>query len=209
MVGTAIGYSIERILREHSILMNGLKFGVIGYGKIGRSVAKTARNSQAFVLVNDIDSVRLTHAYSHGYNTRVSSELISQSDILCVAAGKVSLKDEDFKNIKNGCWIFSVTSSDDSLDIEWIDNHYSKEQVSEYVCRYYKDTHYFYVVNGGNTINFIHGTTVGDFILLVQAELLVSSSRLLSGKYDNGLQELDKESRESICSIWLKHFTQT
>lgn len=206
MVGTAIGYSIERILREHSILMNGLKFGVIGYGKIGRSVAKTVKNNQAFVLVSDIDPVRLTHAYSHGYNTRVSSELISQSDILCVAAGRVSLKAEDFKNLKNGCWIFSVTSSDDSLDLAWLESNYSKKQVSEYVSKYYKDTHYFYVINGGNTINFIHGTTVGDFILLVQAELLVSASKLLSGNSGEFLQELDKESRESICSIWLKHF---
>jgi len=205
MVGTAIGYSIERILREHNILMNGLKFGVIGYGKIGRSVANTAKNKQAFVLVSDIDPIRLTHAYSHGYNIRVSSELISQSDILCVAAGKVSLKAEDFKNIKNGCWIFSVTSSDDSLDLEWLENNYDKQLISDYVYKYYKDKHYFYIVNDGDTINFIHGTTVGDFILLVQAELLISASKLLSGNSGDFLQELDKESRESICSIWLKY----
>lgn len=206
MVGTAIGYSIERILREHSILMNGLKFGVIGYGKIGRSVAKTAKNNQAFVSVNDIDPIRLTHAYSHGYKTKVSSELIGQSDILCVAAGRVSLKAEDFKNIKNGCWIFSVTSSDDSLDLEWLESNYDKQPISDYVHKYYNGTHYFYVVNGGNTINFIHGTTVGDFILLVQAELLISASKLLSGNAGDFLQELDTESRESICAIWLEHF---
>lgn len=206
MVGRAIGYSIERILREHNILLNGLRFGVVGYGKIGRSVAKTAKDNQSFVFVSDTDSVRLTHAYSHGFRATDNDGLISSSDVLCIAAGKLALGDSNFQNIKNGCWIFSVTSSDDSIDIEWLENNYGKTRISEHVYKYHKDDHYFYLVNEGNTINFIHGTTVGDFILLVQAELLVSANKLLSNPHKGGLQELGKEERSVICNLWLEHF---
>lgn len=133
--------------------------------------------------------------------------LISSSDILCVAAGRLSLTENNFKNIKSGCWVFSVTSSDDSIDIEWLEGNYSKTRLSEYVYKYYKDNHYFYLVNKGDTINFIHGTTVGDFILLVQAELLVSVSRLLNDSYKGGLQELSEEERRVICSLWFEHLS--
>lgn len=206
VVGRAIGYSIERILREHNILLNGLRFGVVGYGKIGRSVAKTAKDNQAFVFVSDTDPVRLTHAYSYGFRAKDNDSLISSSDVLCVAAGKLALADTNFKNIKNGCWVFSVTSSDDSIDIEWLESNYGKTRISEYVYKYHKDDHYFYLVNEGDTINFIHGTTVGDFILLVQAELLVSANKLLNSPHEAGLQELDEKERKIICSLWLKHF---
>jgi adenosylhomocysteinase len=207
MVGRAIGYSIERMLREHNILLNGLKFGVIGYGKIGRSVAKTAKDNQSFVFVNDIDSVRLTHAYSHGFNAKDKDELIASSDVLCVATGKVSLTATDFQKIKNGCWVFSVTSSDDSIDVVWLELNYNKTKISEHVYKYSKDENYFYLVNGGNTINFIHGTTVGDFILLVQAELLLSANRLLDSAHKPGIQELGGEERKMICDLWLEHFS--
>lgn len=207
MVGRAIGYSIERILREHNILLNGLRFGVIGYGKIGRSVARTAKDNQAFVLVNDIDPVRLTHEYSHGFKAVEGDRLVTSCDVICVAAGKLSLTENNFKNIKNGCWVFSVTSSDDSIDIGWLESNYSKTRLSEYVYKYYKDDHYFYLVNEGDTINFIHGTTVGDFILLVQAELLVSANRLLNVSHKDGLQESNEEQRRVICSQWFEHFS--
>lgn len=207
MVGRAIGYSIERILREHNTLLNGLQFGVIGYGKIGRSVARIAKDNQSFVFVSDTDSVRLTHAFSHGFRVTSNERLVSSSDIICVAAGKLALSDKDFKNIKNGSWIFSVTSSDDSIDIGWLESNYGKTRISEYVYKYHKDDHHFYLVNEGNTINFIHGTTVGDFILLVQAELLVSANRLLNKSHKRGLQELGEKDRKIICDLWLEYFS--
>ncbi len=207
MVGKAIGYSIERILREHNILLNGLKFGIIGYGKIGRSVAKTAKDSQAFVFVNDLNPVRLTHAYSHGYSAHNFDDLISSSDILCIASGRVSLTHSNFQNIKKGCWIFSVTSSDDSIDTDWLKQNYHITRISEHVEKYHLGDHYFYLVNEGNTINFIHGTTVGDFILLVQAELLVSAHMLLNSSCAKGMQELGEGERKIISGLWLEYFS--
>lgn len=67
MVGQAISYSAEGLLRQHSILVNGLNVGVIGFGKIGRSIAMNMRQKQAAVSINDINNVRLTHAVSSGF----------------------------------------------------------------------------------------------------------------------------------------------
>lgn len=203
MVGQAISYSAEKLLRQHCILVNGLNVGVIGFGKIGRSVAMNMRQKQAAVSINDINNVRLTHAVSSGFEVSGRKELLENSDVICLATGKISLAGEDYTRLKNGCWIFSVTSSDDELDLEWLKQNYTAEKISQYATRYTKDSHYFYLLNDGNAINFIHGTTVGDFILLVHAELLVSAHRLLTGQQPDGQHELDKETWDNICKIWL------
>ncbi|MCF7815568.1 MAG: hypothetical protein K9M10_02320 [Candidatus Pacebacteria bacterium] len=208
MVGMAIGYSIERILREHNMLLNGLKFGVIGYGKVGRSISESMKIKQANVTVADSDSISLTHAFSHGLNTNTNEQLLESSDVICIATGCIALKEEEFSRLKNGSWVFSVTSSDDALDIAWLKENYERQEISTYVDKYIREDHYFYVVNSGNSINFIHGTTVGDFILLVQAELLVALYRLLTEDKIGWNMEVGKKERQTICSHWLTQFSK-
>ena len=96
-----------------------------------------------------------------------------------------------------------MTSSDDELDLQWLKQNYVAEQVSQYATKYSRDSHYFYLLNEGDAINFIHGTTVGDFILLVHAELLVSAHRLMTRQQPNEQHELDKKTRDKICKVWL------
>ena len=203
MVGQAIAYSAERLLRQYNILVNGLNVGIIGFGKIGISVATSMRQKHAIVSIYYIDNIRLTHAVSSGFKASNKEKLLQESDIICLAIGNISLSDRDYIKLKNGCWVFSVTSSDDELDLQWLNQNYTTNKISQYVTKYSKDSHYFYLLNEGNAINFIHGTTVGDFILLVHAEIIISTYRLITGQQPNGYHELDKETKDKICKIWL------
>jgi adenosylhomocysteinase len=115
MVGRAIAFSAESLLRNLSILVNGRRVGAIGYGKIGRSVAEAFRLNQGVVSVFDNDHVRLTHAYSRGFGVLPKQQLLRERDILCLATGNKSLSSTDFKHLKNGAFLFSVTSSDDEM----------------------------------------------------------------------------------------------
>ncbi len=206
MVGQAIAYSTEAILRQHGIVMNGLRVGVIGYGKVGRSVARNIEQKQGKVSIYDTDHIRLTHAVSSGFNVIDRQTILRESDIVCLATGNKSLSKENYSELKSGSWLFSVTSSDDELDKEWLEEHYKREQVSRYVAKYSRGKHYFYLLNDGNAINFIHGTTVGDFILLVHAEILVAAYRLMTHQAKIGEYEIDTITRDKICEIWLSHF---
>ncbi len=51
---------------------------------------------------------------------------------------------------------------------------YARQQVQQHISRYTATGHYFYVLNGGNAVNFLHGACVGSFIYLVQAEILAA-----------------------------------
>lgn len=206
IVGQAIAYSIERVLREHGVILNNIKFGILGYGKIGKSIAHSIQNRQGDVSINDINPIKTTHAYSHGFNTNMQKDILTNSDVICIATGNVALGKDEFPLLKNGAWVFSVTSSDDSLNTEWLKENYEHIEISNYVEKYFNDNHYFYLINRGNSINFIHGTTVGNFILLVQAEILVALHKLLNTK-NKDLHKITKKDQRKICSVWLEIFT--
>lgn len=206
MVGQAISFSAEAILRQHNIVFNGLQVGVIGYGKVGRAVAHQLELRQGRVSINDLDNIRLTHAVSAGFNVLNRNRILGQSDVLCLATGNRSLSGDEYSRLKTGSWLFCVTSSDDELDKSWLEENYDKEQISQHVTRYLKGDHFFYLLNEGNAMNFIHGASVGDFILLVQAELLIATYKLMTHDVRLGEYELDRKTRDKICNIWLSHF---
>jgi len=205
MVGQAIAYSAEAILREQSIIINGLNVGVIGYGKIGLSVAKSFSKRNGNVSIFDTNSVLLTHAVSAGFSVVNKDTLLLKNSLICLATGNLSMRKDDFKKLKKGAIVFSVTSSDDEMDMRWVDRHYKKERIASHITKYTLGDHYFYILNNGNAINFIHGTTMGDFILLVQAELLVAAFMLLNGK-DKEYEENKGKIRNIIASVWLDIF---
>ncbi len=208
MVGRAIAFSAESLLRNLSILVNGRRVGVIGYGKVGRSIAEALRLNQGNVSVFDCDHVRLTHAYSRGFGVLPKEQILRDSDILCLATGNKSLSSSDFKHLKSGAFLFSVTSSDDEMDLTWVRSNYGSDAVGPHVVRYRRGQHSFYLFNKGNAINFIHGNTVGDFILLVHAEIVLCAYALARGRYAPGIHELDNETRDRICAIWLSLFAR-
>ncbi len=206
LVGDAIAYSVERILREQNIIVSGLSFGVIGFGKIGSSVAKNFIKKQSRVSVFDKNNVLLTHALSQGFSISKKEDILSDNDLVCLATGNKSLSRDDFVKIKTGSFVFSVTSSDDEFDKAWLENNYNKSVVTAAITKYTRGEHYFYLLNDGETINFVHGTTVGEFILLVHAEILLSAYRLLKGEAKKEQQTLSDVERDKIASIWLDTF---
>jgi adenosylhomocysteinase len=208
MVGRAIAFSAESLLRNISMLVNGARVGVIGFGKIGRSVAEELRHKQGEVAVYDIDPVRMTYAYSRGFVVPPKEQLLANSDIVCLATGNQSLLRDEFGRLRNGAFVFSVTSSDDEIDLSWVQANYKETEVAEHVHRYSNGAHSFYLFNRGNAINFIHGTTVGDFILLVHAEILVCAHRLATSDQGSGFHDLDDAARGDICKVWLSMFAR-
>lgn len=114
----------------------------------------------------------------------------------------ISVYDQDSVTII----LASVTSSDDELDLSWLQLNYNKEIVSEYIDRYDKNGHYFYLLNRGNAINFIHGAVVGDFILLVQKEMLDTIIYMNQHKLDNVVHESFDSVRKRVAKLWLNYF---
>ncbi len=83
---------------------------------------------------------------------------------------------------------------------------YQRSPAGDHVTRYATTGHYFYVLNEGNAVNFLHGAAVGAFIYLVQAEILAATAALAAGHLPPGLHECDDETRKFIAATWLQVF---
>nr|WP_230204912.1 adenosylhomocysteinase [Parafrankia elaeagni] len=210
LVGQSIVFSTESLLREHGDILHGRETCVIGYGKIGRSVANTLRAKSVRTTVYETDPVRAVEAMSHGFAVKWSkAEALGRADVVVCATGNRALEGEDFTYLRPGSYVASVTSSDDELNLASLRGTYRIERLGPHLSRMTSWNHHFYLLNDGNAVNFVHGAAVGPFIFLVQGEILAALALLSSGQVmEPGLHEVGNREREIIARSWLRCFNE-
>ena len=207
LVGQSCAFSAEALMRAVGDLPIGRPVAVIGYGKLGRAAAATLHAKGSVVRVFDTDPVRAAQALAAGYIVAAScAEAVAGAGLVLCATGNHALGFDDFAKLANGAHIATVTSSEDELDLTGLTDFYTEVPVVEHVTRYETIGHYFYLHNGGNAVNFIHGAVVGPFIHLVQAEILAAAARLARGDLAAGHHEMTTADRQKIASIWLDYY---
>ncbi|WP_430379793.1 adenosylhomocysteinase [Streptomyces sp. B1-3] len=209
LVGQSVVFSTEAVMRGRGDILHGRPALVIGFGKLGSSIARLLQAKGVQVTVFDIDPVRRTQALSQGFTVARDREtaLIGAGLVLC-ATGAISLRGEDFSHLRNGAYVATVTSSEDELDLAGLPDVYTRTIVGDHVTRYRTTGHYFYLANGGNAVNFIHGASVGPFIFLVQAEILAAIRMLTREDLTPGIHEVPAPDREAIAATWLSYFNR-
>jgi adenosylhomocysteinase len=210
LVGQSVTFSAEALIRSRGDILHGRPAAVIGYGKLGRSIAAMLHAKHVGVTVYDSDPVRRTQALSQGFRSVPTlAQALKGAGVIVCATGNLALKEDDFAQISNGAYIASVTSSDDELELAAIDGLYERTPSGEHIIRYARTGHYFYVLADGNAVNFLHGACVGAFIFLVQAEILAALACLTAGGWAPGMHELDATARSFIAATWLRYFDGT
>lgn len=206
LVGQAVVFSTEAILRDQGIIFNNKNVGIVGFGKIGNGIISSLRDKGAKVSVFDKKHTTLLLALSRGYDIKAKNKLLDDSEIIFCSSGNLSIKGEEFRYLKNNVFVVSVTSSDDELDLIWLKNNYYKQKISTHIDLYEKNGHNIYLLNDGNAVNFIHGAVIGDFILLVQMEIIDSIIYVNKNikELKNGVQEGFSDIEERIADLWLK-----
>lgn len=210
LVGQSVTFSTEALIRARGDILQGRPATVIGYGKLGRSVAAMLHAKHVGVTVYDADPIRRTQALSQGFRTASTlAQAIAGAGVIVCATGNLALREDDFAKVANGAYIASVTSSDDELELEALNGLYERTPMGHHITRYARTGHYFYLLADGNAVNFLHGASVGAFIFLVQAEILAALGSLATGAYEPGMHELDATERSLIAATWLLYFDGT
>ena len=205
LVGQSVFFSADALMREDGKLIQYLKCGILGYGKIGRSIASHLLQRGVKPAVYDTNPLKRVSAFNELNRIPDRDSIIKESDILFSATGNKSLKIEDFRELKNGCYIFSVTSSDDELELEFT-GEYEKQEVRKHIFKYSNENmNYFFLVNDGNAVNFIYNAVMGDFIHLVRAEMILAINGL-PGYAPGKISTVPTDIRENIAESWLKVF---
>lgn len=211
LVGQSIIFASEAILRECDEILQGKSAVVFGYGKIGRSIAHVLHMKNIQTQVVELDPIRCIEALSHGFKVSKKKSALSKADVLFCATGNHSLAGEDFFSLKDGCFVASVTSSDDELDLEQLELSSTKTRPHRHVTMHEFDGKRIFLLNHGNAVNFAYRSGNGAFIYLVHAEMIQAISFLHTQSESRHFQihEMSVETRNSIAASWLSVFSPT
>lgn len=211
LVGEAVVHGADTLLRYENVILDYCKVAIIGYGKVGAGIAGALLKRNVQPLVVEKDCMRLVMAVNNYCYAAEFDEAISQSKVIFCATGSKSFGISDFRKIRNGSYLVSVTSSDDEFDFSEIEYEYSKIEISKWVVKYTSTKNYFYVLNDGNAVNFLYGAALGPFIYLVMAEMLLCLNEFSSiydsdkNNDDKGIVDLSID-RGCIANHWLREF---
>jgi hypothetical protein len=112
LVGQSVVFSTEAIMRGRGDIPHGRPALVIGFGKLGSSIARLLHAKGIQVTVFDIDPVRRTQALAQGFTVaRDRESALAGAGLVLCATGAVSLRGEDFPHLRNGAYVATVTSS--------------------------------------------------------------------------------------------------
>ncbi|MEU9168524.1 adenosylhomocysteinase [Streptomyces sp. NPDC048420] len=205
-VGESIVFSTEALLRSTGEVLTGRQTCVIGYGKIGSSIADALHGRRVPVTVVERNPIRLVNALSAGYPAARLHDALAEAELVFCATGDRCLTTADMRLLREGAYVASVTSADDELDLTGMAEAFTGEPVAEHITRYRHRGGSFHLLNEGNAVNFLHGSALGPSIHLVQAEMLLALTQLVNVAHPPGFYELSADLRHHIADAWLSTF---
>ena len=208
LIGPSVMFSVERFVRQMGAVLSGMQIGILGYGKIGASIAKAAGARGCGVLVYDISSNKRLLALADGFRIPTREVLLDRADIIIGATGSESLGKEDFHSLRDGTLLASASSKRIEFDMDSLKNFPHREGgLVEGVQQYrVSPAKTLYVLAHGEPVNFVDGAVVGPALALVQSELLLALRTLERSRTEVGLLHVKPEEREALCDIWTGHF---
>jgi adenosylhomocysteinase len=117
LIGPSVVFSIEGLIRQMGHVLAGMTVGVIGYGRIGSSVANALRSRCGRVITYDrAPSVR-ARAFADGFQSPARERFLAAADLLIGATGTTSLGKESFGHLKDGAILASASSKRVEFDV--------------------------------------------------------------------------------------------
>lgn len=196
-VGKSIVEATDTLFRtkKHTIIERMQTVGVMGYGKIGASIADHLRRKNVHVFVSERVPLRAQLALSNDHNVVFNSDapnegyrqLFSRTNIIFGATGQKALTIADLKEwlrSQNVIYLSSCTSAVDEYafnpsfldDDDYFERYREDDQILEFTAERGAKKIVFF--RGGNAVNFCFGGVNGPYIYSVQAALLTAASKL-------------------------------
>lgn len=188
--------TVEAILRLTNLLAAGKVFCVVGYGWVGRGVARYAAGNGARVTVVEIDPVKALEAYMDGHRV-AGMEALADADVVVTATGGVGVLGRDaLALLKDGAVLANTGHDDREIDVAALG---PGEEVRPGVTRHeLAGGRQVYLLVGGRLVNIAgadgHPVEIMDLSFSVQA---LAAHLLASTQLPPGVQpfpeELDRE----------------
>jgi adenosylhomocysteinase len=168
--------SIVSLLSNTNLFLSGKTVVVMGYGWVGRGLAKYAKGMGARVVVCEPEPVKLLEAYAEGYEAMNSLKAAEIGDFFVTGTGNLKvLRSEHFARMKDGVVLANAGHYDHEFDLvalqeEAVAVREVRRNVTEYEM---EDGRRFHVLARGRLVNIAaadgHPVEIMDLTFAVQA----------------------------------------
>lgn len=208
-VGKDAVMAADYILRKQGVALAGRHALVLGYGMIGKNVARVLRANDMQVSVYDVLDERNLRAFIDGFHIHKSREVIKHADIIFAATATEALNYEYIEECKDNVILASVGSKDTEFDVQTVRLQAIRNvKHGDHLIEYHLDnSNRVNVMNNGTAVNFILPSMPVEILDLVFSEILLCSLMLLKQKaqYPAGeLHVVDDKSLQVIAKDWLR-----
>jgi adenosylhomocysteinase len=168
--------SIVSLLSNTNLFLSGKTVVVMGFGWVGRGLAKYAKGMGARVVVCEPEPVKLLEAYAEGYEAMNSLEAAEIGEVFVTGTGNLKvLRSEHFARMKDGVLLANAGHYDHEFDLaalaeEAVAVREVRRNVTEYEM---EDGRRFHVLARGRLVNIAaadgHPVEIMDLTFAVQA----------------------------------------
>lgn len=112
-----VGFSLWQTFTEITRLsLHGKTVGILGFGAVGRGIARTARHLGGAVSVYDPSAAARTLAAFEGFPCLAREQLLSSCEVLVTATGRSgALLTEDLERLRDGAFLLNAGHGGDEL----------------------------------------------------------------------------------------------
>ncbi len=158
-----VGFSLWQTFTEVTRLsLHGKSVGVLGYGLVGKGIARTARSLGGSVNVFDPSQERVTCAAYEGFRCPGRTEVLA-SEVVVTSTGVSNAVDAgDLALLKDGTFLLNAGHSEEEIH-QTIREHHSRSEVLRHVEEIVTENgNRVYLLAGGRLLNLAAG--FGDTI---------------------------------------------
>jgi adenosylhomocysteinase len=199
--------ALTAILRLTNLSAAGKRFCIVGYGWVGRGLAKRAEGLGGKVTVVELDAVQALTAYMDGHRVAPLARAVADADFVIAATGKVeAVSRTAFAQLKDGVVLANAGHHDREIDVPGLRDAAEEEtEVRPGVTRFVLDGgRRVYVCVGGALVNIAGGDgnpiEIMDLSFSVQA---LSAHHLAGGGVPVGLNRFPRELDDEIARVKL------
>src|ERR671913_359470 len=168
--------SIVALLSNTNLFISGKAVVVMGFGWVGRGLAKYADGMGARVIVCEPDPVKLLEAYSEGYEVMNSLQAAGVGDVFLTGTGNLKVLGVDhFARMKDGALLANAGHYDHEFDLAALrETAAQSREVRRNVTEYeLPDGRRLHVLARGRLVNIAaadgHPVEIMDLTFAVQA----------------------------------------
>jgi adenosylhomocysteinase len=218
-VGLSIVAATDLILRaEAAQCVNHLSSGVLGLGKVGRSITQGLVDRRV-PQVAAFDILPLRRVLARASNLpvlRTNDQIIEGSSLVFSATGNRALAAEQFSRMKDNVFVSSCTSADDEIVMRDLEDSCDEKQFSDHITTFTsrRTGKKMHLLNRGNAVNFCYQQNiVTPYLFMVQAAILELAMQIADNRiYSDpdtcaaAVWTLSGEREEHIAYLWEQFF---